>query len=341
MFLIIDGSSLLATHFYGSVPESVKNSKSEAEREWFYKDIRHNSEGLYTNAIYGALDAIIKIMKYQKPDHLLVVLDKTSDTFRRKLYPEYKVTRIPKPAPYTQQVPNFMKALRYIGVPVLFSDDFEADDLAGSVIRKFEKQEKMYFMTKDHDYLQLINWRVKGWMMQLNEEKVEALEKKYFGEYERSKEDRPNTPHKIFEFTARQVRGEEGVSPIQIIDKKALCGDKSDNIPGVHGVGEAAAVPLLNHYGSVEKLYADIEKAETPEAEKNLSLLWRKTLGISKSPLNALKKGKEMCFLSKQLATIKTDCEVPEDIEWYDPHVDAQKLQQICKSLEIPMLALG
>ena len=336
MFLIIDGSSLLATHFYGSIPDGMKMAKTEEEKAKYYKDIMQNSKGVYTNAVFGALDAVLKIIKYQKPDHLLVVLDKTNDTFRRKIYPEYKATRNPKPEPFRQQVPLFMQALRYIGIPVLFSDDFEADDLAGSAIRKFEHEEKCVFMTKDHDYLQLIDKNVKGWMMQISKEKVDELEVKYFGDYE--DREKPNIPRKVFEFTARQVRGEEGVTPLQIVDKKALCGDKSDNIPGVHGVGESAAIPLLNQYGSVEKIYEIIEKAQTPEAEKNLSLLWRKTLGVKKSPLNALKKGKDMCFLSKQLATIKTDCQVPEELQWYVPHIDFAKLENVRKTLELPAL---
>lgn len=337
MFLVIDGSALLSTHFYGHLPADFNRNfamaKTDAEKERLYKNILHTDEGVYTNGIYGALKAILNIVEYQKPDYIVVCLDKSRNTFRKKMYQAYKENRSEKPMPLKQQMPVFMRALRYIGIPVLFADDYEADDLAGSVIRKFEDKQKMIFMTKDHDYLQLIDRNVSGWMMQNTRDNVEALAEKYYTEFGIKLEDL-NQPNKVFEFTTRQVRGEMGVNPNQIIDLKALIGDTADNIPGVHGVGETSAVPLLQKYKTVENLYKVVDQSISKAMDKNLSLMWRKELGISKSPLNALKKYKDMCFLSKELATIKTDCDVPGDIDWYKCHVDMEMLEDVCESLE-------
>ena len=165
-------------------------------------------------------------------------------------------------------------------------------------------------------------------------EKVKELREKYY-DFWAGQEDRVELPDRIFEYTEATCESEYGVKPCQIPDLKGLVGDKSDNIPGVSGVGETSAVPLLNEYGTIEELYREIESVEgDSRAEKELNAFWKTNLGISRSPLNKLKGNKDIAMLSKQLATIKTDCEIDKDLSNYRIGMDEGKLREQLKKLE-------
>lgn len=323
-FVVIDGSSMLSTCYYGVLPREIMFAKTEEEKKKYYDRILHAQDGTYTNAIFGMLKMVVSLMKKQQPDHIAFVFDKTRDTFRRELYPEYKGTRGVTPEPLKSQFILIEQILKDAGFQVLFSDRYEADDYAGSLVNKFKEQIPMVVMTKDHDYLQLVDDRydVRAWMVQARQEKAAELLEKYYSFYGLD-QSQYNLPEKTVEFTSRAVLGLEGVYPEQITDLKAIQGDPSDNIPGVRGVSSAAPL-LLREYGTVEEIYRAIHEAEGHKKTlKELQDFWKHDLGISRSPLKALTKtseeelcGEKAAMLSKTLATIKTD--IPISLELSD-----------------------
>ena len=344
-FVIVDGSSMLSTCYYAVLPREIMFAKTEEEKEKHYDKILHSEDGTYTNAIFGMLKMVVSLMKKQQPDHVAFVFDKTRDTFRRRLYQDYKGTRSATPAPLKEQFVLIEKILEDVGFKVLYSDEYEADDYAGSLVMKFRDQIPMVVMTKDHDYLQLVDdeHNVRAWMVQAKQEKAEELYEKYYGVYGLEKKD-VNLPEKVFEFTAAHVLSEEGVLPCQIVDLKGIQGDSSDNIPGVKGVSSAAPL-LLNEYGTVEEIYRVIHEAEADKKTlKELQDFWKNVLGISRSPYKALVKegeegelcGEKAAMMSKQLATIKTDIETGLSLEDFSSeHYEEEKLREWCRRLNI------
>lgn len=344
-FVIIDGSSLLSTCYYAVLPREIMFARTEEEKQKHYDKILHASDGTYTNGIFGVLKATVSLLKKQQPEYAAFVFDQTRDTFRRELYPEYKGTRSATPEPLKQQFMLLEELLKDVGFKVLYSSRFEADDYAGSLVMKFRDQVSVVVMTKDHDYLQLVNdeYNVRAWMVQSRQDKADELYDKYYAPYgfERKK---INLPEKTFEFTADHVFGEEGVWPWQITDLKGIQGDASDHIPGVKGVASAAPL-LLNEYGTVEGIYEAIHEAgQDKKALKALQDFWKNSLGITRSPLKSLTKtgeGEELCAegsatLSKELATIKTD--IPIDLGLEDFSVscyDEARMRGWCSRLDI------
>lgn len=337
MFLVIDGSSMLVTAYHALLPNEIRFERDSEKKKLYYDKIMHNSKGVYTNAIYGMLGQILKIVTEQKPEYMAIVFDKSRNTFRRDLYSEYKAQRKSTDEPLKQQFVLMEQIIEQLGIKCLYDDKIEADDLAGSIIKLFEDSQSMRFMTKDHDYLQLVNENTRGWMVQTSWDNVHALEEKYLKEYG-VKLENFKLPDKVFEFGPNIVKGEEGVEPIQVIDKKAICGDASDNIPGVKGVGDAAVIPLLSKYKTVEEIYAEIEKCADEKQEKELAKRWKEELGIKRSPIKNLKEQKEIAFLSKQLATIKTDASVPTDIKEYKYEINRDMLKKILEEYEFKSL---
>lgn len=337
MFLVIDGSSMLVTNYYGNLPREIMFEKDEEKKKSYYPKIMHTSKGVYTNAIYGMLRTLLKIIKEQQPEYMAIVFDKSRDTFRRELYAEYKGTRKETPEPLKQQFMLMEELIGRLGIQMLISDEYEADDLAGSIIKKFEGPDMpMRFLTKDHDYLQLVSKYTRGWMVQTKQETADEL----FLKYAISKNDKKlaNLPDKVFEFTPEHVFEEEGVYPENIVDLKGICGDPSDNIPGVKGVSSAAA-PLINEYGSVEQIYRVIEDCVSEKEQKELAKYWKEHLGINRSPIKALLENKENAFLSKKLATIVTDVSVPNKLDDYRCCLNETALNEIIQELEFKSLA--
>ena len=320
-------------------------AKTEEVKQKHYHKILHSSDGTYTNGIFGVLKSVVSLLKKQQPDHIAFVFDKTRDTFRRELYPEYKGTRSATPEPLKQQFVLLEQILEDVGFKVLYSDRYEADDYAGSLVMRFRDEIPMIVMTKDHDYLQLVDdeHNVRAWMVQSKQEKADELYEKYYAPYGMDKK-QVNLPEKTFEFTAEHVLAEEGVKPCQITDLKGIQGDTSDNIPGVRGVASAAPV-LINEYGTVEEIYAAIHEAEKDKASlKEMQDFWKNNLGISRSPYKSLIKtgeegelcGEAAAMLSKKLATIKTDIVIEENLE--DFHVsgyEEEKMKGWCRKLDI------
>ena len=397
LLLIIDGSSLLSTSYYGNLPKEVMYAKTDEEKEAAFSKILQTSNGVYTNGVYGFMKALKKMIQLQQPTHVAVAFDLSRETtFRKKMYSDYKGTRKKTPAPLGLQFKLTQEVLEYIGVPVFKAFEFEADDYAGTLAKKFEDEIPVVLHSKDEDYLQLISHNTKIWMptSKADElfEKV-GLDRKEF-----------NIPDNTFEYTLTSLMDIKELEPYQIVEYKAICGDSSDNIPGVKGVGEKAVLPLLKEYKNIETIYDTIENLDAKE-EKELKKFFKESLGISRSPIaNLLKEGtialssgdklayktisgdlteeqlanqeiikeklgelrfpieittpnglellkenevygvelsaKESAFLSKELATIKTDIEEIQSVSIDDLVLNIDKEKYNEKMLELEMKSL-
>ena len=233
-----------------------------------------NSEGFHTNGIYGFLNIMFKIIEEEKPDYLAVAFDRKEPTFRHKRYQEYKGTRKPMPAELREQVPVLKELLEAMKIPVITQAGIEADDILGTLAVRGEREEKQVTVVSGDRDL-----------LQLATDRILVrIPKTKRGGTE------------IEDYHAEEVKEKYGITPKQVIDMKGLMGDSSDNIPGVPGVGEKTAQKLLDQFHSVEETYERLEEVE-PKRIRGL-----------------LEEHRELAFLSKELATIKTDCEI--DFEW-------------------------
>lgn len=253
--VLIDGHSILNRAFYG-IPDLT------------------NSAGLHTNAVYGFLNILFKILEEEKPDYLTVAFDVHAPTFRHKMYAEYKGTRKPMAEELRQQVPVMKEVLRAMGVAVVEREGYEADDILGTIAKRSEAQGLLVSLVSgDRDLLQLASEHIK---IRIPKTKRTGTE--------------------IEDYYAADVKAKYQVTPREFIDVKALMGDASDNIPGVPGIGEKTAINLIVAYGSIENAYAHVEEIK------------------NNRPREALKEHYDMAQLSKVLATIETDCDISYDL---------------------------
>lgn len=290
-FLIIDGSSLLSTSYYGNLPKELLYAKNPNDVKAAYSKILQTSDGRYTNGVFTFMKTLVNIIKNQNPTHLAIVWDRTRNTFRQKTLGfegNYKANRKETPDPLKEQFMTVQNLLKGI-VPQFASDMsdefiYEADDFAGSLAKRFEDEIPVYLYTKDEDYLQLASNNTKIWLVTSKSDemyKEYGLDPKEF-----------QIPSGVFEYTLTTFSEVKGLkTPSEWIDAKGLMGDKSDNIPGVYGVGDKAAIPLLREYSSIENIYDLIESLDS-KAEKELKAFFKESLGISRSPIaNLLKEG--------------------------------------------------
>ncbi len=327
-FILIDGSSMLVTNYYGNLPKALLFEKDPEKKESLYSQILHNDQGQYTNAMYGMMRTILKIIAEQKPTHMMFAFDMTRDTFRREKYPDYKGNRGDTPQPLKEQFENMEKLLMDIGFQVFYDNRYEADDIVGSVVTRFEQEIPSYIITKDHDYLQLVSDYTRVWLIQTKQETADELQAKYGSEYGWNSK-LSAIPDKAFEVTAPLCLKEYGVLPEQIPDLKGIQGDPSDNIPGVKGVS-SAALPLLAEYGTVEGIYAAIDECGDDAGKlKALAAHWKDDLGISRSPMKALSQYRDMAFLSKDLAKIRRDYDTGKPLEDFRINIDKDKAKEL------------
>lgn len=252
--VLIDGHSILNRAFYG-LPDLT------------------NAEGLHTNAVYGFLNIMFRILEEEKPDYLAVAFDRHEPTFRHELYGEYKGTRKPMPTELREQVPLMKEMLMAMGICILEHAGWEADDILGSLAGLSERKGmEVSLVSGDRDLLQIASEHIKI-----------RIPKTKMGKTE------------IEDYYAKDVLEKYQVTPAQFIELKALMGDASDNIPGVPKVGEKTATELMVSYGSIEGIYAHLEEIS------------------KKSIRESLQENRKLADLSKVLATIKTDCELNFD----------------------------
>ena len=274
--VLIDGHSILNRAFYG-VPDLT------------------NAEGLHTNAVYGFLNILFRILEEEKPQYLAVAFDVHAPTFRHRMYEAYKGTRHPMPQELHEQVPVIQEMLQAMKVPLLTKEGYEADDLLGTVAGRCEREGlDVTIVSGDRDLLQLATEHV-----------LIRIPKTKGGKTQ------------ISDYHTADVQEEYGLTPSQIIELKALMGDSSDNIPGLPGVGIKTATAILQQYGSIEEAHAHIDEIRPPKAQKAMREHW------------------ELAVLSKKLATIDTDAPVDTDLAAMAyTNLFTPEAYQICKRLE-------
>jgi len=256
-----------------------------------------NSRGQNTSAIYGFVTALMKILS-EKPDHVAVVFDTPEPTFRHTLFAEYKATRQRMPEDMAYQLDKLKEVVRAFNTPSIELPGYEADDVIGTLARRAEKEGVFtYLVTGDKDFMQLISPLIRMY-----------------------KPGKAGGEPEIVDETG--VAKKFGVAPAQVVDVLALIGDTSDNVPGVKGIGEKTAIPLIQKYGSLEELYNHVE--DIPQ----------------KGVREKLIANKETAFLSKELVTIKVEAPVPIDFhELRVSQPDTPRLLRLFEDLEFKQLA--
>ena len=252
--VLIDGHSILNRAFYG-VPDLS------------------NSEGLHTNAIYGFLNILFKLLEEEKPEYLTVAFDVKAPTFRHEMYPEYKGTRKPMPQELHEQVPVMKQVLHAMGIRTMEQPGLEADDILGTLAKRAEKEGMdVSLVSGDRDLLQIASDKIK---IRIPKTKGARTE--------------------VEDYYAADVEAKYGVTPAGFIELKALMGDTADNIPGVPKVGEKTASELLKQFQTLDNLYAHVEEV------------------TKKAVRESLIANKDLAYLSLDLATIRIDSPVVLD----------------------------
>lgn len=270
----IDGNSIMNRAFYG-----IMNSK-----------LLMTSDGIYTNAIYGFLSILNKLINEEKPDYICVAFDLKAPTFRHKKYEGYKATRKGMPDELRMQMPIIKDILRAMNIKILELEGYEADDILGTLAKYGEENEiDVLLLTGDRDYLQLASNNVTIRIPTTKMGKTESTD-----------------------YTPEVILEKFGISPLQFIETKALMGDTSDNIPGVPGVGEKTAFSLITKYKDIDTIYNALDNGEELE-------------GVKGKLKEKLVDNKELAYLSRELGTIYR--EVPltfsiDEIKSEEPNKD-------------------
>ena len=257
--LAIDGNRIINRAFYGIKLLSTK-------------------DGQYTNAVYGFINILNKLLETEKPDGVAIAFDLKAPTFRHKQYAEYKAGRKGMPQELASQLPVMKEWLTLAGYTCIECEGYEADDILGTLSAVCEKSgNECVISTGDRDSLQLISDSTRVLLAA-------------------TKMGRPE----IINYNKAALFEKYGLSPLQMIELKALMGDASDNIPGVAGVGEKTATDLITRYGNIDYIYQNLESLE-----------------IKDSVRKKLESGKESAFLSRELGTICKAAPIDERVENY------------------------
>ena len=260
--VLIDGNSILNRAFYGIMGNKMLTTP----------------DGKYTNAVYGFLAILFKVLEDIEPEYLMVTFDLKAPTARHKLYDGYKATRKGMPNELAEQMPILKDILKSMNIKVIEKEGYEADDVLGTMAKRAEKDGfDVTIVSGDRDTFQLTSNRVK---VRIPHTKMGKTETETFGREE--------------------VLKKYGVTPKQLIEVKGLQGDTSDNIPGVPGIGEKTALDLVKKYKTIDGIYEAIEKGEDdlkPKARERLL------------------ENKELAMLSRTLGTINLEVPIEENLE--------------------------
>lgn len=233
-----------------------------------------NNDGVMTNGVYGFLTMYRNAFDKYKPDYVLVAFDRSSKTFRNDEYKDYKANRDKTPNELSYQFGILKDVLDSMGVKYTDLDGFEADDIVGTYARMAkEAGDRAVLITGDRDYLQLVD-----------DDILVYLTKKGVSD--------------TVEYTVEKIEEEYGITPKQLIDVKGLMGDKSDNIPGVDGIGEKRALDFIRKYGSIENLYDNLDDISGKKTKENLE------------------NNEAVAYMSKKIGTIVTHA--PVEFEYDD-----------------------
>ncbi|WIF94397.1 DNA polymerase I [Caminicella sporogenes] len=256
-----------------------------------------NREGIHTNGVYGFLNMLYKILDEYKPDYLSVAFDLKAPTFRHIEFNDYKAQRKKMPDELAEQIPILKEILDAYKIHRTELKGFEADDLIGTIAKYFEREDfEVIIVTGDRDALQLVSENIK---VLITKKGITNLEV----------------------YDIEKVKEKYGIIPKQIVDFKGLVGDKSDNIPGVPGIGEKTASKLLNQFMTVEEIIENIESIK------------------SKSIREKIGKNVDKALLSKRLATIKTDVPIELDVDEFKVvEPDYEKLLKLFKQYDFNTL---
>ncbi len=277
---------------------AIIDGKSVFYRGYYAMPQLATKDGIATGGVYGFAVLALEVLKKLKPDYVAIAWDKPKTNIRRRveLYPEYKAGRKPAPPDFYEQIPVLHELLEAFGWPLYECDDYEADDIMGTLAVQASKAGiETQLITSDLDMLQLINDDVHVYALKKGLSNIELFHRTSF-------------------------REKYGIEVDQFLDLKSLKGDSSDNIPGVPGIGEKGAVELLQEYKTLDNIYDNVALIKDSLARK-------------------LTAGKELAYLSKELAAIWTDAPVPLNLEEVDgSKVNPVKIQELFQKLEFKNL---
>ena len=279
--VLVDGNSIMNRAFYGIMESRMLTTK----------------DGTYTNAVYGFLAILFKLLEDINPQYLVVAFDLKAPTARHKLYEGYKANRKGMPDELAEQMPIIKEVLRAMNIDIVEMEGYEADDVLGTLSRYGEKQGlEVTILSGDRDTFQLATDNITIRIPHTKGGKTET------DEYNREK-----------------IIEKYGLEPKQLIDVKGLQGDSSDNIPGVPGVGEKTALSLIQKYGSIENLYDKLEKGEDDLKGKQKE---------------KIEQNKDLAFLSKTLGTINLEVPITDTLEDFKVEEwDKEKVYDLFKKL--------
>lgn len=245
-----------------------------------------NNDGVMTNGVYGFLTMYKNAFDRYEPDYVLVAFDRSSKTFRNEEFKDYKATRDKTPSELSYQFGILKDVLDSMGVKYTDLDGFEADDIVGTYARMAKKAgDEAVLITGDRDYLQLVDDDIKVYLT------------------------RKGVSDTV-EYTVEKIKEEYGLTPKQLIDVKGLMGDKSDNIPGVDGIGEKRALNFIKKYGSIENLYDNLDEISGKKTKENLE------------------NSESIAYMSKKIGTIVTHAPVEfdyDELALEDPDIEGLK----------------
>ena len=257
------------------------------------------SDGTPTGAVFGFLSMLLRFLSEKRPSHVAIAFDLPGPTFRHVQYAEYKAQRKPSPPEFSAQIPVLKEVLDVLRLPRVEMEGYEADDIIGTLASKWKQcGGSVTILSGDRDCLQLVDGAVSAILP------VKGISQ-------------------VKEYNPQSVREDMGIRPDQIRDYKALCGDSSDNIPGVRGIGAKTATGLLKQFDSLDMVYERIEDV-APARVRNL-----------------LAANKDMAFLSRELATIDRSvpldpCDLEDELAWRAP--DFEEVRALFAKMEFHTL---
>lgn len=282
----------------GTAPKRVflVDGNSYLYRAFFATPHLSNSRGLPTNAVYAFMSMMKKLMNDEKPDNLIIIFDSKGPSFREEILKTYKAHRPPMPGNLSVQIPYVKEITQAMGLPIIEKEGFEADDIIGTIVEHLKTRDvHTYIVTSDKDMMQLVSDSVFVY---------DSMKNLLLG--------------------AKEVEEKLGVKPSLVTDYLALCGDTSDNIPGVPGIGEKTARELVGTHGSLEKILGNLEIISKPSVRQKL------------------RDGKDFAHLSKDLATLRVDVPLEaslDDLTMKEP--DEKTLRRLFRELEFTSLYKG